>query len=433
MTGTKVSDSASTKKPKVGFSKVIDQGLRHRLFNEIQSTTQLNAEGQVSWSSEEIDQYISVLSDAFTFPPEISRREAAAMVWRGIIGARKTGKLTDSSALATLQRLTDETLAQPTRTFSMWTRLSYRPPVPAREERFRYGDVRIRLASKLPTYMELPDKAFAELQPIRTKDMPRYGYLIATTIARNATHAADKMFTATEMLQSVYNLALKTWNLFGSEQKPEAMLMTGPYHFFFKGRKSLLPETNWFNQTFREEYWSSTSGDQIFKSAKTVRKALAKLQFHPLRDPLSAAFLMMNDGMEAADMTRRTLRYWTALERLFQPEDERVSYEKIIDRATYLDDPADLAKAKLRRLMRIRNRYVHMGTSENEHHQLTQYLASEVRSHLFYVLMNGDDFADHREFIEMTDLPSDATALIRRRRAIERRERMIEKRRHRAD
>jgi hypothetical protein len=142
---------------------------------------------------------------------------------------------------------------------------------------------------------------------------------------------------------------------------------------------------------------------------------------------------MMNDGMEAADMTRRTLRYWTALERLFQAGDERVSYERVIERATYLYDPADLAKAKLRRLLRIRNRYVHMGTTENEHHQLTQYLAAEVRSHLFYLLMNGDDFADHREFIEMTDLPSDAVALNRRRRAIDRRERMIEKRRHRSD
>jgi hypothetical protein len=33
----------------------------------------------------------------------------------------------------------------------------------------------------------------------------------------------------------------------------------------------------------------------------------------------------------------------------------------------------------------------------------------------------------------MTDLPSDARALQRRRQAIERRERMIEKRRHRPD
>jgi hypothetical protein len=347
--------------------------------------------------------------------------------------ARKTGKLTDSSALEALQRLTDARLAELVSKFSMWSRLSYWPPIPSREERFSYADVAIRLASELPRYMHLSDERLAGLEPIRTKDMPHYGYLIAATSARNATHAADKIFAATEIFQSVYNLALKPWNIFGSEQKPEAVLMLGPYHFLFRGQKSLLPETNWYNQSFREEYWSHQSGEKIFKSARVVRRALAKLEIHPLKDPLSAALLMMNDGMEAADMTRRTLRYWTALERLFQAGDERVSYERVIERATYLYDPADLAKAKLRRLLRIRNRYVHMGTTENEHHQLTQYLAAEVRSHLFYLLMNGDDFADHREFIEMTDLPSDAVALNRRRRAIDRRERMIEKRRHRSD
>jgi hypothetical protein len=52
---------------------------------------------------------------------------------------------------------------------------------------------------------------------------------------------------------------------------------------------------------------------------------------------------------------------------------------------------------------------------------------------LFYLLFNGDDFADHAEFIEMTDLPSDALALQRRRKAIDRRMRMMEQRRHRAD
>lgn len=425
---------ASTTKPKVGFSNVIKETLRQRLFAEIQSVTKLNDEGQVSWTADgEIDQYISVLSDGFSFPAEISRHEAAAVVWRGIIDARKSGELTDASALEALQRLVDGRLAEPIRRFSMWSRLSYRRPIPAREERFRYDDVSIRLASELPGYMELADEALEELRPILTTDMPGYGYLIAATAARNPTHAADKIFAATEIFQSIYNLALKPWNISGSEQKPEALLMMGPYHFLFCGRKSLFPETNWYNQNFQESYWDIGSSDKIFKSAKVVRRALSKLETHPLREPLSAALLMMNDGMEAADMTRRTHRYWTALERLFQAGDERASYEKIIDRASYLSDPSDLTKAKLRRLMRIRNRYVHMGTRENEHHQLTQYLAAEVRSHLFYLLMNGDDFADHREFIEMTDLPSGAEALQRRRRAIDRRERMIARRRHRPD
>lgn len=317
----------------------------------------------------------------------------------------------------------------------MWSRISYRPPIPSRRRDFAYAGVSLRLGADLPGYMRLSADEISNFGPLPTGDKPGFGFVVAINKARNSTHAADRIFRATEIFQSMYNLALKSWNILGSEQKPEAMLLMGPYHFMFRGKRSLLSKARWYNPNFRDEYWNSTSSDssKIFKSASTVRKALVRLENHPLKEPLSTALLMMNDGMEAADMSRRTLRYWTALERLFQAGDERVTYEKIIKRATYLDDPADLARAKLNRLVRIRNRYVHMGATESEHHQLTQYLADHVRRHLFYLLFNGDDFADHPEFLEMTDLPSDSGALRRRRRAIDRRERMIEVGRHRSD
>jgi hypothetical protein len=393
-------------------------------------------DGRVSWSGfKDLDEYVEVLGDAFVFPSQISRREAASAVWRGILDARKAGKIGDSSVLEALQRITDDRLSEPARKFSMWSRLSYQAQVFSASKFFTFGDVSLRLCARLPGYMKLSEADFAKLTPIATKDTPGYGFLIASTKARNAAEASDKLFNAAEIFQSVYNLALKPWNIMGSEQRPEALLLMGPYQFLFRESKSLLEDSQWFNPSFRSEHWKSSSGDseKLLKRAPLIRRSLAKLENHPLKEPLTTAFLMMNGGMEAADMTRRTLRYWTALERLFQSGDERVSFDKIIRRATYLEDPPDIARAKLARLMRIRNRYVHMGTRENEHHQLTQHLASEVRSHLFYLLFNGDDFADHGEFIEMTDLPSDAPALQRRRRAIDRRERMIEKRRHRPD
>lgn len=426
----------STSKRKVSFSKLIEPSVRHQLFKAIEEETDLSSDGKVTWSGfRGIDEYISVLRDAFIFPPEISRREGSLIVWRGILNARERGVLSDSSVLEALQRITDDRLADRPRKFSMWSRLSFQMPPTSKDLRFSHEGVAIRLSGQLPRYMTIPSEHFAELSPVSTKDKPGFGYVVAGTRARNALQAADKLFGATEVFQSVFNLALKPWNLMGSEQKPEAILLTGPYQFLFQGRKSLLPQSMWFNPSYRDEHWKSNRADfeKLREAAPSIRKALAKLETHPLKEPLSTAFLMMNDGMEAADMTRRTLRYWTALERLFQAGEDRATYEKIIRRATYLDDPPDLARAKLARLMRIRNRYVHMGHSENEHHQLTQWLASEVRSHLFYLLFNGDDFADHGEFIEMTDLPSGFEALKRRRRAIDRRERMIAKRRHRSD
>jgi hypothetical protein len=422
-------------RPRVRFSKFIEPSVRHQIFKAIQEASKVNEDGSITWPGfRGVDQYISTLGDAFEFPPAISAREAPAIIWRGILDALKSRKLNDSSVLEALQRITDAKLAETPCDFLMWSRLSYHHPISSSDIRSSYDGVSIRLSAHLAEYMKVSEETLSKLTPIDTKDRPGFAYLIARTKARNETEAADKIYGATELFLSLYNLALKPWNIVGSEQKPEAALMMGPYQFHYRGRKPLFPDSMWFNPSFRDEYWSSHVDIQkLSKHAPSIRKALAKLPTHPLKEPLSTALLMMNDGMEAAEMTRRTLRYWTAMERLFQPGEERTSYERIIQRATYLENPPDIARAKLARLKRIRNRYVHMGRSEQGHHQLTQYLADEVRSHLFYLIFNGDDFADHGEFIEMTDLSSNSDALQRRRRAIDRRERMIAKRRHRPD
>jgi hypothetical protein len=426
----------SSKASKVTFSDSVKAGLRQRVLSELQRTTSIDEEGQVSWAGfTDVDQLIEALGDAFDFPADISRRERSAIVFRGLIDARKSGKVTDSSALEAVQRIVNQRLSEPLRQFGMWSRVSCRPTTDQSDKHFAYADVSIRLSRKLPTYMQLNPDDLLDHKPHHITDKPGFCFLIARTRARNFSHAADKIFHAKEIFSAIYNLALRSWNIFGSEQKPEAALLTGPYYFMFKGDRYDQKSGTWFNPEFRDEFWalSSTNAKNVTKAAGTIRKALSRLENHPLKEPLSAALLMMNEGMEAADMTRRTLRYWTALERLFQVDGENIRNEKIIRRATYLDNPADLSRAKLNRLMRIRNRYVHNGATDHDHHQLAQYLAEHIRSDLFYLLFNGDDFAEHAEFIEMTDLPSDSLALERRRLALERRERMIDRRRHRPD
>ncbi len=358
----------SKSKPKVIFSKQIDTSLRGRVLNSLENATSIDNNGQVTWGIEgEVQQHISILRDAFEFPNELSGHECAGLVWRGLFDARKKGALTDSSVMEEVQRNADANLAQSVRRYSMWSQISYEKSAAVRTLKFKFDDVEIRLTSQLPSYMHLSAGTLSNLGHLSVNDNNRFGYLVAVTTARNEAHAADKIFRATEMVQSVYNLALKSWNIFGSEQKPEALMLMGSHHFLYRDKKPLYPEHTWYNPNFREEFWTSTPRESktIFTSAKTVRKALKALEHHPLKDPISTAFLMMNDGMQSADMSHRTLRYWTAIERLFQAGDERASYEKIIKRATYLDDADSLAGAKLSRLVRIRNRYVHMGTAEN--------------------------------------------------------------------
>lgn len=319
--------------------------------------------------------------------------------------------------------------------YTMVCRVNFSPNNLIKGRRFKFDGVSIELCNEIPSYMNVDARKISSTSRIIQDDPGYGGYLIARFLARTSNDAADKAFGAVDLFLSVYNLIAKSWNLFGTQGKPESSMRAGPYYLFFRKRNLIKSGGVWINENYRKEFWELSTADvkKFNKCLANLRKSLLHLEAHPLRSAISSSFLMMNEGMEAYDMSRRTLRYWTALERLFQVEDERLAYDRIINRATYLDNPENFASVKLKRLVRIINRYVHYGHTENEHHQLTQFLADHIKTNIFYLLFNGDDFIDHREFVDMTDLPSSSDALARRSRAIERRQLMIAQRRHRID
>lgn len=421
---------------KVSFGSAIDQNVRRAIFSYINENTKVDEDRRVSWAGgDQIDQLISVLMDGFRIPSEISGRDASKIIYRSIIEARKNGFVTDSSVLEEANRAASEWLSREVSDYSMFCRISLSNNLLNKAYRINFDNVSMTLTATLPNYMMVPHEDILKVSNSIHPDPGVGGYLLARVQARSGYHAADLFFNAVETFISVYNLATKPWNIIGTQQRPEVSMLVGPYYLFFKNRRHFTDSGIWYNENYRKEFWKCASirQDRFSDNMGVVRRALASLENHPLRKPILSSLLMMNDGMEAFDMSRRTLRYWTALERLFQAEDERIAYDKIIRRATYLEGPKDFSSAKLHRIVRIRNRYVHLGQTENYHHQLTQFLADFVRSHLFYILFNGDDFSNHNEVLEMTDLPSTDDALERRMRAIVRRQRMISKRRHRND
>lgn len=421
---------------KIGFSKLLNETVRREIFQHLNAETEINEDGSVYWKHGfQIEELISVLRDGFELPSEIANRDSSYIIRRSIFDARKKGLITDSSVLQELNRKVAQWLQNDLSNYAVCLRVSENPYHLEKGRRINFDGVKIELCRNIPSYMLIDSRDVCAISNMVQPDPGLGAYLIARCKARSENDAADQIFDAVALFQSVYNVIVKTWNLFGTQQRPEASMQVGPYYLFFKNGKSILNGSVWYNENYRREFWKlpNVNSRNFNEKVAVLRRALAALEHHPLRAAISSSFLMMNDGMEAFDMSRRTLRYWTALERLFQVEDERVSYERIIRRATYLDGPEDFSSVKLNRIVRIRNRYVHFGQIETEHHQLTQFLAQHIKSHLFYILFNGDDFLDHAEFVEMTDLPSAGDALARRSRAILRRQLMIQKRRHRID
>jgi hypothetical protein len=116
---------------------------------------------------------------------------------------------------------------------------------------------------------------------------------------------------------------------------------------------------------------------------------------------------------------------------LFSDVAEKVPYEKIIRRVTFLERDQQESRMFLQHLANLRNSKVHKGESSDHQHQLLEYTADLMRRFIFYLIFNGDDFGSHAEFLEMADLPNSRAALDRRLLALERRIRFMDTKRHR--
>jgi hypothetical protein len=259
----------------------------------------------------------------------------------------------------------------------------------------------------------------------------RYAFLITRCLARTESEAVSKSLDASSVFLGMVNLASKNWNIMGGEQRPNALVSQGPYHFVFNAKK--ISELGWYNPNFRRQFWRSTmtDGQKFVKISKYIRKSLKKLEDHPLREMLASVLVTMNEGMESHTLSERMIFYWNSIERLFSEKNQKVPYEKIIRRATFVENDTTEARLFLNHLAYMRNDKIHHGRSFDHQHQLLEYTCDLVRRFTFYLINMGDDFNSHSEFLEMAELPNDKAALHRRQLAIERRIRFIDTRAHR--
>ena len=385
----------------------------------------------MSWSDWTIDIYFSVAIEAVESLTEVPDRELSSIIRKSIIDCRRKSHLTYSEVMKLAKVKIGSFRALPVSSYAVLIDIDLDLPQESSVRRFKFGSVAIEVTSKLPKYMAGEHFENSWKSPYGIAPKRRFGWMIARCDARTEFEAASLAFEAFSVFTNVSNLVVKPWNILGGEQKPTTLFAQGPYQYIFRGRK--LVSDNWFNPNFREEYWKSTKsdGEKFLNNSNSIRSAVSKLSDHPLREVLSSTLAMMGNGMETHKLDERTLHYWTAIERLFSREGEKVPYDKIIKRATFLEKDRAEARMFLSHLASLRNQRVHHGKSSQHHHQVLEYTADLVSRFTFYLIFHGSDFADHAEFLEMAELPADRKALNRRQKAIERRINFIETKSHR--
>lgn len=402
------------------------------LLTTINAGTSPNQEGGVTFTDYDFGQYFDLLPDAFRYPAEITRTEFRSIVYRAAIGLRKTGQITAETLVDAVNQGAISNLKLPSRRYTMWTVLRLRNMPRAGSFRLKFDEVTLEGRRSLPHWLRLEKYFISGIGDIEPTPVGDFGYLIARVNARTEDGAAKRIYDACDAFFALANIYWRSWPLW-TDRHAEAKLWMWHYQFFWERRRFLGREKIWFNPSFDEAEWKRFPGDfsKFAEALPYIRKALSKLEIHPLRHVLFQAARLVHEGMSSPDLSFRLLRYWSAMERLYSESDDRnAPYDRLIRRLTFAENDRELAIMKLEHLSKLRNAYVHSGSTDNDRNELTQFLGRVLEHQIRYILMRGTDFLDHGELIEMADLPSDLGLLERRKRSIERRENIIRHGRH---
>jgi Apea-like HEPN len=221
---------------------------------------------------------------------------------------------------------------------------------------------------------------------------------------------------------------------FGRKGCPALCYGSVPISFFFKNGQFIGKDRVWYNQNYDENAWNRfpKSAADFNKQANLIRRRIKAFVNHPLLVPLKASLLLINEGMTSDDLAFRLMRFWSAAEALYAPDDDKTSSKKLISRLTFASKSDEwLDKIKLERCYHLRNMYVHRGSNDNDDTSLVQHLRELLLQQVYYYLLHGQDIASHSDLLMMVDLPTEESALERRRLAIDRRLNIARSGRHR--
>jgi len=420
---------------RVSFRKEwLDAGIIDKLITELNGGTELNSEGSITFTAHGDRDLFYLLADGISYPDTITRRDAYAVSYRSFLDLRKGGEVRRGPLISEIVKRIKALEGAPRHRYTMWTKCRLKNMSFTKSVRFHVDGVGIRTASNLPRWLRLDEHFISGIGRIDPNVLPFFGYLIFSVDARNENEASKKIFAAADLLFAIANTSKRSLELW-VQRVPSAFLWLGPHQFFFENRRFLGKNHVWYNQNYDAKTWDRFPKDakDFVQQAPLIRRVTMKLTSHPLRAVLESSLLLVNEGMTSDDLAFRLMRFWSAAEALYAPDNDRTSANKLISRLTFASGSREwLDKIKLERCYHLRNMYVHRGKTESDDTSLVQHLRELLLQQIYYYIFHGDDLESCADLLMMLDLPSAEQTLERRKLAIDRRLNIAKSGRHRS-
>lgn len=403
------------------------------LLQRLNDATELNERGSISFIRNDHRELFELLAHQICFPEGFSYRDVSAISYRAYLDLRKEGAVDQKSLISLIAQRVEQWKTRPLKTYTMWTKMRLSQMASASGLRFQFDGVFVRTVANLPKWLSLETNFISGIGDVNPNVLPFFGYAILSTKARSENEASDKLFIALDKFYAIVNTSWR-FNEFWISHRPSSILLHGPNYFFFENKKFLGQNRAWFNQDFDEKEWtfSPKTAADFSKNADLFKRAIKRLECHPLRVPLERAIVLVSEGMMSSRLSFRLMRFWSAAEALYTKENSQTPYDRLIDRMLFAEaeDEISIERLKLKRASELRNQYVHRGLTEKENSSLIQNLRETILRFAYYILFNGDDFRKHAELLEMIE-PSNAPHKVAEKLlAIERRRKIVETGRH---
>lgn len=206
------------------------------VLKKISEIARVDDDGRVSWSDFTLEIYFSVVYESFVRSEKFPRRQMQATIRNSVLSCLKQGKLTAQYLLKEVNRQLNQHYALPKKRFTVVTDVALELPIGEPAKKFEFDGCTIELTRRLPKFIS--ESGFRQIRRHPYGDAPEkyHSFLITRCYGRNELEATSSAFAANGVLLSVINLAAKSWNFLGGEQKPQVLVYEGPYHFVFSGK-----------------------------------------------------------------------------------------------------------------------------------------------------------------------------------------------------
>jgi hypothetical protein len=383
------------------------------VLDAIEKIRTVSTDGSSSFSGFEIDGHLPALQSMLAFPPAAEYIDKSPLVWKAL--SYVTGKLTPDEYLRAINAAFADQTATSLQQYQILTSISLTPaglPITGKI----FGASWRLMASDFPKKYAERRSSIAEANLPVDPTPNSYAKLIVSVEAKSSYEAMTKALRAIDIQRGVWCLLGNTrWELHGLEWMPINVVRLGGAHTVHLDNGKPAPSAVWFEPNCVIAPPFSPANLPNFR--KETAYVLKQLFASPYKKRLCDALLRFVRALDERDHNHALVKLWGALEELACPDS--ANYEKLTQRCAFCFKDTHYHRQILEHLRECRNQSVHSasaGTSAKVNcFQLQQYFLGLFSFHL----RNVNVFANLDEANQFLDLPVDKSALLQRKRMIE--------------